>query len=171
MVRKVYNWKIISSDGWVLSSIKAIPLLYTPFKGVEPRPIVFSQSEQQLMKEAVLSLEDKNVIERCSEEEYQFISNIFMVPKPKRQVWIILDLSRFHEAVNKAHFKMSTIQTALNFVLPGIIMSSIDLQDTYFTFPITEKGRKFLNSDCTSSSGGLGLSQWELHVHRSFSQN
>lgn len=142
----VNSWRKITSDPWVLTSIQGItiPLLYTPFQGVEPRPIKFSVAEQNLMQQAVETLGEKHVIEKCHEEPYQFVSNIFWVPKNSGKVRIILDLSRFNEAVNKKHFKMSNIQTALQFVVPHVFMTSIDLQDAYFTFPITQCHRKFL---------------------------
>lgn len=52
------------------------------------------------------------------------------------KVRIILDLSRCNDAVEKIHFKMNNIQTALNMIVPGGFMSSLDLQNAYFTFPI-----------------------------------
>lgn len=144
--RFVDNWRQITNDSWVISSIKGIkiPLLEFPYQTYEPRPIKFSISEHALMNEAVVSLADKDVIERCEEEPDQFISNIFMVPKTNGKVRIILDLSKFNDFVDKRHFKMTNIQTALALVIPGIFMSSIDLQDAYFTFPIDVKDRKFL---------------------------
>lgn len=142
----VTNWKTISSDPWIISSVKGIriPLHYVPYQGVEPQPIRFSENEQILMQEAVDSLIDKNVVEKCQEESFQFVSNIFWVPKTNGKVRIILDLSRFNDAVIKNHFKMSNIHTALALVVPGVFMTSIDLQDAYYTFPIHMQDRKFL---------------------------
>lgn len=141
-----HNWRKITSDPWVISESQGIhiPLKYIPFQGVEPRPIRFSINECGLMSEAVMSLADKGVIELSEEEPYQFISNIFMVPKPNGKVRIILDLSKFNEAVEKSHFKMDSIHTATSMILPGVFMCSIDLQDAYFTFPIVEEHRKYL---------------------------
>lgn len=142
----VRNWRKITNDSWVIASVQGIkiPLLEIPIQKHEPRPIRFSEGDQILMNEAVLNLADKNVIERCDEEYFQFISNIFMVPKPNGKVRIILDLSRFNDVVDKKHFKMTNIKTALSLVFPGTFMSSIDLQDAYFTFPIHVSDRKFL---------------------------
>lgn len=96
------------------------------------------------MNEAIQNLALKNVIELSTEEAYQFVSNVFMVPKQNGKVRIILDLSKFNESVHKPHFKMENIHTATNMIVPGVFMSSIDLQDAYFTFPIREIDRKFL---------------------------
>lgn len=110
----------------------------------EPRPIKFSEQESILMQEAVNSLEFKRVIEKSKEEKDQFVSNISMVPKNNGKVRIILDLSKFNEIVVKQHFKMHNIHTAANMIIPGVFMSSIDLQDAYFTFPMALHHRKYL---------------------------
>lgn len=84
----VDNWKEITSDPWVISSIQGIriPLLYVPFQGVEPWPIKFSESEMEKMQVAVDEFAAKNVIELCDEQPFQYISNIFLVPKPNGKV-------------------------------------------------------------------------------------
>lgn len=140
------NWKKVTNDPWILQQIVGItiPLSYSPYQGVEPRPISWGQKEKQLMQEAIGSLSDKNVIECCNEEPGQFVSNVFMVPKSNGKVRIILDLSRFNEAVEKFHFKMDNLHTATNLIIPGVFMSTIDLQDAYFTFPIRRQDRKYL---------------------------
>lgn len=61
-----------------------------------------------------------------------------------KMVRIILDLSTFNEAVHKPHFKMNNIHTATSMLVPGAYMSSVDLQDAYFTFPIRRQDRKFI---------------------------
>lgn len=121
-----------------------IPLIHTPFQGVEPRPISWSESEFQLMNIAVNHLVQENVVEVCQEEQYQFVSNIFHVPKQNGKIRIILDLSRFNDFVEKVHFKMEGIHTATNMIVPNVFMASIDLKDAYFTFPIAKSYRKFL---------------------------
>lgn len=142
----VHVWQKISNDPWVLNSVQGIiiPLKYIPFQGVEPRPIKWLDSERKLLHDAIATLEDKNVIELCEEESFQFISNVFLVPKPNGKARVILDLSRFNDSVEKVHFKMDNLHTATNIIVPGVFMTSIDLQDAYFTFPISVKDRKFL---------------------------
>lgn len=142
----VNNWKKISSDPWIISAIQGIeiPLIEFPYQHEEPRPIKFSKEESLCMQEAVDSSKDKNVIELSKEEEMQFVSNIFMVPKSNGKVRIILDLSKFNDFVEKQHFKMDTIHTATSMIVPNVFMSSIDLQDAYFTFPMALPHRKFL---------------------------
>lgn len=96
------------------------------------------------MDEAIFTLADKHVIEHSTEEPYQFVSNVFMVPKQNGKVRIILDLSRFNEAVEKVHFKMDNLHTATNLIVPGVFMTSVDLQDAYFTFPIAKEFRRYI---------------------------
>lgn len=142
----VENWRKITSDPWVISAIQGIeiPLVDFPIQKREPKPIRFSQEEMNLMQEAVDTLIVKNVIEQSDEEELQYISNIFMVPKSNGKVRIILDLSTFNNFVEKTHFKMYNIHTATGMIVPNVFMTSIDLQDAYFTFPMAVHHRKFL---------------------------
>lgn len=107
------------------------------------------------MQEAVDSLAAKNVIELYEDEPFQYISNIFLVPKPNGKVRIILDLSRFNDAVDKTHFKVNNIQTALTMNVPGVFMTSIDLQDAYFTFLVAECDRKFIQFRWIDNCGSL----------------
>lgn len=64
-----------------------------------------------------------------------------MVPMPYRKLRIILDLLWFNEAVEKLYFRIESIHTATNMIIPGVFMSSID---AYFTFPIAVSDRKYL---------------------------
>lgn len=115
-----------------------------PFQGIEPRLIQWSQSEWELMDQALHQLLLKNVIELCEEEPYRFVSNVFFVPKLNGKVRIILDLSRFNECEEKVHFKMENIHTTTNVIVPEVFMASNDLQDAYFTFPVVLQDRKYL---------------------------
>lgn len=123
------------------------------------------------MDEAIHSLENKNVIERSVEEAYQFVSNVFMVPKQNGKVRIILDLSRFNDCVEKRHFKMDNLHTAANLLVPGVFMTSIDLQDAYFTFPIVLEHRKYLKLRWKDEIWQFVGLPWVLHVPQEFSQN
>lgn len=131
-------WKKISSDPWVISSIGGIkiPLKQWPVQTSEPRPIPFSQDECAKMDLAVIDLFSKNVIESSFEEDAQFVSNIFMVPKHNGKVRIILDLSRFNDFVYKDHFKMENIHSATNMITHGVFMSSIDRCLLYVSYTV-----------------------------------
>lgn len=81
----------------------------------------------------------------CSEEQGQYISNIFLRPKPNNRVRMILDLNFFNdEFITYQHFKMHSLQTAIDLVTLGIFMTSIDLSDAYYSVSVRRDYRKFL---------------------------
>jgi hypothetical protein len=51
---------------------------------------------------------------------------------------MILNLKNFNECVSKLHFKMDTLNTALNNIQKQDFFGSIDLKDSYFSVPIHE---------------------------------
>lgn len=97
------------------------------------------------LNEVIEGLLTKEVLEYCSDEQGQVISNVFLRPKPNNKHRLILDLNTFNtQCVEYQHFKMHSLKTALDLVTPGIFMTSIDLSDAYFTVPIYVHHRKYL---------------------------
>ena len=87
---------------------------------------------------------DKDIIEPVIHVGGQFISNVFLRPKPDGQVRLILDLTLFNKFVQYKHFKMFSLEMARDLVTPDLWLASIDLKDAYYTVPIYEPHRKFL---------------------------
>ena len=42
----------------------------------------------------------------------------------------------FNEFIAHHHFKMDTLEAAVNMMRPGCFMASVDLKDAYYTVPI-----------------------------------
>lgn len=57
---------------------------------------------------------------------------------------MILNLKNFNECVSKLHFKMDTLNTALNNIQKHDFFASIDLKDSYSSVPIHEMDQKYL---------------------------
>ena len=55
---------------------------------------------------------------------------------------MILNLRAFNECVQYHHFKMDTLETAINMMTPGCFIASIDRKDTYCTVPISTDHKK-----------------------------
>ena len=79
-----------------------------------------------------------------SPEIGDFVSTIFLRPKKDGTHRTILNLKQFNEFVEYHHFKMDTLETAINMVKPGCYMASVDLKDAYYTVPIDLGLPKFL---------------------------
>ena len=56
----------------------------------------------------------------------------------------IINLKPLNVFVQKIHFKIEDINTALHAIVPGDYLVSIDLKDAYFNIPIFKPHRKFL---------------------------
>jgi hypothetical protein len=78
------------------------------------------------------------------EEEGQFVSTIFTVPKPDGSRRPIINLKRLNEYVETPHFKMENIRVASQLVSRDAFMCVIDLKDAYHSIRICPEHRKYL---------------------------
>ncbi len=74
----------------------------------------------------------------------QFLSNIFVVPKQDGSHRLILNLRELNESVEKHHFKMETLRTAITLIRPNMFFCSMDLKQAYYSVAVSEVFRKFL---------------------------
>ena len=79
-----------------------------------------------------------------NDTEGEFISNVFLRPKPNGEFRMILDLTLLNLDVEYKHFKMFSLTTAKDLVVKGDWMASVDLKDAYYTVPIHTDDRKYL---------------------------
>ena len=61
---------------------------------------------------------------------------MFVVPKKDGGWRPIINLKRLNSYLEIPHFKMETIRSLRDVVLPGNYMVKFDLQDTYLTVPM-----------------------------------
>lgn len=115
-----------------------------PKQTSEPEPYRMSGEKRNIISSEIQNLLAKGVLERCQETEGQFISNVFLKPKPNGKYRMILDLSILKGDLSYQHFKMTNLQTALDLMTPGCYMASLDLADAYYSIPIAEGDRKYL---------------------------
>ena len=57
---------------------------------------------------------------------------------------MILNLQALNEHVVYVHFKMDTLEDAINLMKPNCFMASIDLKDAYYSVPIAQVHQKYL---------------------------
>ena len=86
----------------------------------------------------------KGVIEQCSHENGEFISNIFLGEKKDGSHRMILNLKKFNKNVVYHKFKMDTLETVIKLVKPNCSMASVDLKDAYYTVFIAKEHQKYL---------------------------
>ena len=110
-----------------------------------PKPPPFGGFEKQLIDDEIVTLRSKGAIKEVTSCSNEFLSNIFLVPKKTGDMRPVINLKPLNVFVQKIHFKMENINTALHAITPGDYLVSIDLKDAYFSIPIFKSNlRKFV---------------------------
>ena len=140
-------WKTITSDEWILNTIKGcrVELTEKPKQKFVPTPLKFSNEEADKIQKELNRFLLNRIIEPAMEDtQDEFISNIFIRPKKDGRVRIILNLKLFNEKyVDKFHFKMETLRSAIQAIRKNGYMASIDISDAYYSVNIHESDRKY----------------------------
>ena len=142
----VKAWEKITSDPWIISTVRGVELPFEqiPWQETEPRPFKLSLEESDFVCSEILRLSELEIIEEANPTRGQVISNIFLRPKKDGAFRMILDLTWLNKHVQYEHFKMSSLQTAIDMIRKNCWMGSIDLKDAYYTVLVKESHRKFL---------------------------
>jgi hypothetical protein len=72
------------------------------------------------------------------------VSNIFLRKKKDGTYRMILNLKEYNKSIEKHHFKMDTLLSAINLVRQNCYMASVDLRDAYYTIPISKDYQQYL---------------------------
>ena len=143
------KWRAITNDPYILSAVQGYKIEFDPARFPPSREKLFhtfkrNALESRQISSELLSLETKNVIERCSHSQGEFISNIFTRPKKSGGLRLILDLSELNKSVAYQHFKMDNINSAVLLLSPDCFMASLDLRDAYYSVPESRKYLRFI---------------------------
>jgi hypothetical protein len=140
------NWRKFTSDPWIFQTLRGadIELASFPWQNVKPKQIEFTAAEAAFVENELAKLLAKQIVVECSRSPGDFISNIFLRPKKDGSHRVILNLKRLNEELYYHHFKMESLNSALNLLRLGCFMCSIDLKDAYYTVPIDQKYVKYL---------------------------
>ena len=142
----VQFWKTLTTDRSIIQMILGAPiqLTNTAVQDRPPVPYVFPAHKSALISREISDMCRKGVIVRADHSSEGFVSRIFTRDKSDGSTRIILDLSDFNDCVEYKHFKMDSLQTALNLMSPGCYMASIDWKDAYYSVPIKQDYQKYL---------------------------
>ena len=141
------QWEIITSDRYILDIIQfgyKIEFSSMPCIDCNRKEIKFSGKEHNVINELLKKLTIKGVIEKVSPEPDQILSNIFIRPKSDGSYRLILNLSHLNDHIDKKHFKMETLRSALQLVKKNCFFAKLDFKDAYYSISIKESDRKFL---------------------------
>ena len=137
------QWEAITADPTILQIVTGVKIEFK--SSVAPtqhygRPSVFNRHQHSIVNAEIDKLLAKGVIIPAAQE---FISTIFLRPKKDGTHRTILNLKAFNEFIAHHHFKMDTLEAAVNMMRPGCFMASVDLKDVYYNFPIHASHQKY----------------------------
>lgn len=140
-------WKTLTSDHFILiDTIQGCSIEFKnlPFQYCTPREYCFSVNECKILEQEINKLLVKEVIQKAEHLRHEFISGIFLREKKDGSYRMILNLKQLNEFIVYQHFKMETLQSALNLMSKTCWMALIDWKEAYHSCNFTEKYRKCL---------------------------
>ena len=147
------EWKAITSDPFILQSITncEIEFDYTPKPaGLSTLSTTYPECKFALQEQHAIDAEidkflAKEIIEVSVIEPGQIVSPIFLQPKKEYGAFrVIFNLKHLNQSVTYRKFKMDTLESAIKLMKPGCFMTSVDLQDAYYSIPVSPLFRKYL---------------------------
>lgn len=129
-----------------MSWVKGYKLPFSIIPSRTDNPSVYPRSEQERINfdVSIDKLLKINAISQCGPVDGQFLSSIFLVPKPNGSNRFILNLKCLNKFIKTQHFKMEDYRTASKLLTKNCYMASIDLKDSYFFIPVHKSHRKYL---------------------------
>jgi len=121
-----------------------IPFVRPPVQIHVQRNCIFNESESKEVQKSVDKLLSLGSIVETIHTPGEFISTIFLVPKPDGSFRFILNLKKLNKFLEHVHFKMEDHRTVLRLMTKGCYFASIDLKEAYNLIPIYKEHRKFL---------------------------
>lgn len=137
---------MITTDPVILSYIKGykIPFTKTPHQEIPPSIPKYSENERAHFNEAIDNLLQVGAISKCKSRSDQYLSNIFLIPKPNGKMRFILNLKSLNKFINTNHFKLEDLRTLIKIISKNSYLCTVDLKDAYFLIKINKDDRKFL---------------------------
>ena len=139
-------WEKFTNDPWILQTISGYCIEFEsePVQFKIPKEIIFSEEQKRCVDFEIQELLEKGAIVHSEWEEIQYISNIFIVPKPDGRYRPVINLKYLNLFVRYEHFKQETFKTVLELIQENDYFTSIDMKDAYFSVPINSAYRRYL---------------------------
>lgn len=140
------NWKNLEGTEVIIQWVNGykIPFTAKVVQEISPKEQVWSKTEKKQIYDKIEKLLENGAIRKCQETTGQFISNIFLMPKPNGSCRLILNLKKLNQFIEKVHFKFEDIRTVKDLMHKDCFMATIDLKDAYYLISIDESDRKYL---------------------------
>ena len=140
-------WRDLTSDSEILDIASGLHIEFDSFDNCDPfRDVTYNLSDEDILviDAEVDKLLSKKVIAPCLPSFDQNVSPVFTCPKKDGTFRMILNLKKINKDISYKHFKMDSLQSALQLVTPLCFMTSVDLKDAYYSVPIATSDRSYL---------------------------
>lgn len=141
------KWRNLTEDPVVLGFVNGyvIPINGPVTQNVIPENSKFSNLEINQLNIELESLQKIGAIIKCNNNvPGQYLSKIFLIPKPNGSYRFILNLKNLNKFIHPQHFKMEDIRTVTKLMTKDCYMATVDLQDAYFLVPISNESKRLL---------------------------
>ena len=140
----MHKWEEITSDKNILDiaqncGIEFIDDIHPVQTFSSVRNINANENDTKIIEAEIENLMDKKVIKKVEPVEGQYISPIFVRPKKNGEYRMILNLKKLNENVEYHHFKMDTLESALNLIKQNCFCARVDLRHAYYSVAIAEQ--------------------------------
>lgn len=144
-------WESITRDRNILDMVKGCHVTFTNDEVHKqlsmPFPIKLNHNESVTMSKEIDKLCSNGDLEQSLFTPGQFLSIVFLRPKPDGSFRMILNLKKLNQHVEYNKFKMDTLHSILKLVTPKCYMATLDLKDAYYMIPIAIEHRKYIRFD------------------------
>ena len=140
------SWRRLTSDKWVLDTVSGYRIVFDkqPIQKRVPLEIPFISEQRKIVEEEIKTLIDIGAIVETIHEPNEFISTLFIVPKPNGKYRPVINLKFLNEFVQYNHFKQETFKVVLDLLQKDDFLTSVDMEQAYFHIPIHAESQKFL---------------------------
>lgn len=144
--RCIKRWEKLTSEHRIIECIKGYQIVFlTPVvQESVPKDPSWSSIERKMIVDHIQELLTKGAISKCSTKPGQFLSRVFLVPKPNKSSRFILNLKKLNEFIKIEHFKLEDYKVATRLISPGCYMGKIDMKDAYYSISVEKNSRKYL---------------------------
>ena len=141
------EWETLTSYVEILYTVKGMPLEFKrlpPENSSSPKHQHFSHQESALVQKELTKLMERGVIRICHSETSAYISPIFLKPKSAGSFCLIFNLKPLNQYIPYVHFQMENIHSVLHLMNPDCFMTSLDIEDAYYSVSIRSSDRQYL---------------------------
>ncbi len=142
----VQTWSTITSDVGILETVQGLKI----DTGGLPRcktgrlQYKFTPPEVEGISKEIDKLKSVGILVETGREKGDWVSPIFARPKQDGSLRLVINLKGLNKHLDKIHFKMDTLKTAIQLVKKGCFFGSVDLKDAYYSVPVAPESQKLL---------------------------